>query len=322
MAAVEGDSGAGGAGRPLRFGAQYQGDGGGAKAFAKRAEAIGLDSVWCGDHVGHIVDGLAALGCFAGATDHVQVGVNVLVTPYRPPAVTAKALATIALEAPGRVVAGFGVGGEFPGEFVATGAELRTRGAFTDEALDVVTQLWTGRPVSYAGRWVRLDDFTLEPPPVPPPDVWIGGRSEAALRRAVRFGVGYVPYLVSPAQLDRRRARLAELAAEAGRPAGSLTLGCLATLIPGRDIEEAVQLGLSGLRLSGLTPESVRAFYLLGDDESLVARLAEYVAAGADHLIFGCLPGTAAEVDAFFDTCRRILPAARALASSTVLRSG
>jgi probable F420-dependent oxidoreductase len=297
----------------VEIGAQYMGDPGGPKAFAVRAEAAGFDSVWCGDHVGHIVDGLATLGCFAGATERITIGVNVIVVPYRPAAIVAKALSTIALVAPGRVIAGFGVGGEFPGEFTATGADLHARGAATDEALQAIRALWTGRPVTFDGRWVTLEAFQIEPPPDPPPTVWIGGRSDAALRRAVRFGDGYAPYLVSPQQLRQRRERLAELAAQAGRRAGELTIGALVTMIPGPSVDEAVELGLSSLRLSGLTPDSVRAQYLLGDDESILARLQEYADAGVDHLILGCLPGDDRLVDDFFEACGRIVPAARAL---------
>ena len=297
----------------MKIGAQYMGDDRGPKAFAVRVEEAGFDSVWCGDHVGHYVEGIATLGCYAGATERITIGVNLLVVPYRPPAVVAKALATITLVAPGRVVAGFGVGGEFPGEFAATGADLRTRGAFADEALDVVTRLWTGEPVSYAGRWNRFEDFRLEPPPSPPPDIWIGGRSDRAMQRAVRFGQGYVPYLVSPEQLSRRRERLAELASEAPRSLDGFTLACLVTFIPGPSVEDAVELGLRSLRLSGLTPESVRSQYLLGDDEAVLARLQDYVDAGADHLILGCIPGDDRHVDDFFEACHRILPAAREL---------
>lgn len=297
----------------MKIGAQYMGDERGPKAFARRAEEAGFDSVWCGDHVGHYVEGISTLGCFAGATERIDIGVNLLVVPYRPAAVVAKALATIAMVAPGRVTATVGVGGEFPGEFEATGAHLGTRGAYTNEALEVVTRLWTGEPVTYEGRWVQMHDFRLEPPPAPPPEIWIGGRSEAALRRAVGFASGYIPYLVSPQQLRRRRERLGELAAESDRRLERFTVACLITLIPGPSIDDAVELGLRSLRLSGLTAESVRAQYLLGDDASVVGRLQEYVDAGVEHIILGCIPGAERHVDDFFAACDRILATAREL---------
>jgi probable F420-dependent oxidoreductase len=298
---------------PMKIGVQYQGDDLGPKAFAGRAEAAGFDSVWCGDHVGHLADGIAMLGCYAGATDHITIGLNLLVVPYRPAAIVAKALATIAIIAPGRVVAGFGVGGEFPGEFAATGADPRTRGAYTDDALEIVTRLWTGEPLTHRSRWASFDGFRLEPPPSPPPPIWVGGRSDAAMRRAVRFGAGYVPYLVSPAQLAARAGRLRELAAEAGRGLDDFTFACLSTVIPGPSVDAAVAIGLNSLRLSGLTPDSVRAHYLLGDDGALLAKLQAYADAGADHVILGCLPGGAERVEEFFATATRLLPVARGL---------
>lgn len=300
----------------MQIGAQYQGDHRGPKAFARRVEAAGFDSVWAGDHVGHLGDGIATLGCFAGVTEQITIGLNLLVLPWRPAAVVAKAMATISLVAPGRVVAGFGVGGEFPAEFSATGADLHRRGAYSDDALELIGKLWTGEPVTHSSPWAELDGFRLEPVPVRP-EVWIGGRSEAALRRAVRFGDGYVPYLVSPGQFAKRRLRLLELAAEAGRPMDGFRFGCLASIIPAANVEEATEIGLRGLKLSGLTPEAVRGMYLLGDDDSILARMQEYADAGVDHLIIGCMPGDDRELEAFYAACRRLLPAARALRART-----
>lgn len=291
----------------MKIGVQYQRSGGGLADFARRAERDGFDSVWCGDHVGHLYDGIAALGTYAGATRSITVGLNMLVTPYRPAAVIAKALATIALEAPGRMVAGFGVGGEFPQEFVATGVDRRTRGVYTDEALEVIGKLWSGEPVTHAGRFVQLDDFLLSPRPEPRPPVWIGGRSDAALRRAVRFGAAYAPYLVSPDQVARRRRRIEELAAEADRSLEGFQIGCLVTVVPASTVEAAVERGIDALALSGLTPETVRAHYLLGDDASMAERAAEYAAAGVDHLVLGCLPGTGEELDEFFEKAQLVL---------------
>lgn len=290
----------------MKVGVQFQRGGGGLSRFAKRAEHAGFDSVWCGDHVGHLHDGIAALGCYAGATDSITVGLNMLVAPYRSAAVMAKAFATIALDAPGRVVAGFGVGGEFPKEFAATGADRRVRGAFTNEALELILRLWTGEPVTLQGRFVQLEQFRLTPPPVPRPAVWIGGRSDAALRRAVRFGDAYAPYLVSPAQVARRRERIADLARESGRSLEGFTVGCLVTLVPARTVEAAVERAMGALALSGLSPETVRAHYLLGSSAAQFERVSEYAAAGVDHLILGCLPGGDEELDEFFDHAQQI----------------
>ena len=309
-----GSLGAGGTttGEIMRIGVQYQRADATAVRFARRAEAEGFDSVFCGDHVGHLYDGVAMLGVLAGATSTITVGLNLLVVPYRPAAVIAKALATVAMVAPGRVVAGFGVGGEFPGEFVATGADRRVRGAYTDEALEVVARLWTGEPVSFAGRFTTLDRFALEPAPEPVPPIWIGGRSEAALRRAVRFAEVYSPYLVSPEQVASRRARLDELAVEAGRDPAGIGTAALVTVVPAVDAEAAVDRALGALQLAGLSRDRVRAHYLLGRAVDMVERAAAYHAVGCDRLVLGCLPGDDADLDDFFAAAGAVRDAAAA----------
>ena len=284
----------------MQIGVQYQRADATAAAFARRAEAEGFDAVFCGDHVGHLYDGVAMLGVLAGATSTITVGLNLLVVPYRPAAVVAKALATVAMVAPGRMVAGFGVGGEFPGEFQATGADRSVRGAATDEALEVITRLWTGEPVTFAGRFTTLERFTLEPAPDPAPPIWIGGRSEAALRRAVRFAAVYSPYLVSPEQVASRRARLDELAADAGRDPATIGTAALVTVVPAVDAEAGIDRALGALRLAGLSRDRVRAHYLLGSPAEMVDRAAAYRTVGCDHLVLGCLPGDDADLDAFF----------------------
>jgi alkanesulfonate monooxygenase SsuD/methylene tetrahydromethanopterin reductase-like flavin-dependent oxidoreductase (luciferase family) len=143
--------------------------------------------------------------------------------------------------------------------------------------------------------------------------VWIGGRSDAAMRRALCFGRGCVPDLVSPGRLRRRADRVAELATAAGRTEPLTTVAALATPIAGSDVDASVALGLSGLRLSGLATDAVRPFSVLGDDEAVLARPAEYVDAGAEHLILRCLAGHDRTEEDVFACCARILPEARLL---------
>ena len=134
----------------VEIGAMYMGgDGLTVKDFARAAEAAGFDSVWTGDHLAHYVDGVASLGIVAGCTERVTVGSNVLVAPFRPAAVVAKALLTTAQSARRRVIMGIGPGGDVPIELAMAGADGATRGPYTDEALDVIAGLWSGRPFSY-----------------------------------------------------------------------------------------------------------------------------------------------------------------------------
>lgn len=271
-----------------------------AKTFAVAAEDAGLDSLWCGDHVRHYVDGIATLGCFAGCTERITIGTNVIVAPFRPAVTIAKGIASAALAAARQVIAGIGVGGEFPVEFDATGANLKTRGAYTDEAIAVMKRVWSGEPVSFHGRFNDFDDFHMQPAVSPAPPVWVGGRADGALRRAATLADGYIPYLVSPAQLARRYARVREFAAGAGRALDEFTYACTIVYVPAADADTALATIMDGrLPMQGLNDAFVRDSFLLGDVARCTRHLAEYVEAGASHIVLGCPPGSADDLAAF-----------------------
>lgn len=305
----------------IEIGAMYMGgDDLTVKDFARAAEAAGFDSVWAGDHLAHYVDGIASLGILAGCTERVTIGSNVLVAPFRPAAVVAKALLTTAHSARRRVIMGIGPGGDVPIELAMAGADGTTRGRYTDEALDVIAGLWSGRPFSYAGRWNRFDEVVMEPVAGPRPDVWIGGRSPAALSRAVRRGTGYNPYLVSPEQVADRYAALRTVATEAGRDVDepdSFDFAATTFYVPGANAEDAFRLGFDHVGFRGVSAQHFRRSYLLGDVEDLKRGVDAYLAVGVRHLVIGCAPGAAHRLDAFvapfaevLDDIRRSAPAA------------
>jgi alkanesulfonate monooxygenase SsuD/methylene tetrahydromethanopterin reductase-like flavin-dependent oxidoreductase (luciferase family) len=273
----------------IDVGLQYLGGAVNPKRFARAAENAGFDSVWCGDHVGHYVDGLSTLGCFAGCTEDITIGSNVLVAPLRPAVATAKAIATVASIAGPRLIAGIGIGGDIPAEFEAVGADRRHRGAITDEFLTVLAPLLDGDPVSFRGRWTTLDAFRITPP-APTTRIWIGGRSEAALKRAVRFGDGYLGYLLSPEGLAKRAARLDVLAGDSGR--SRPRIACNLFVFPAASIEAGLAaVNASELDLAGLTPEFIRGAFVLGTEQECLDRIERYVDAGVEHVILGVPPG-------------------------------
>ena len=290
----------------VKVGALYAGGPVTVKTFARLAEAAGFDSVWCGDHVASHVDGLAGLGVLAGATEEIAIGTSVIVASFRPAVVTAKALATVAVVAKGRTIAGLGAGGDLPLEFAATGADLRTRGAFLDEAIEVMQLLWRGTSASFRGRWASFDDLALEPVPDPPPPIWIGGRSPAALRRAARIGSGYLLYLVSPEEVARRARELARLSDELGR--GWRGAVAVVTFVMGAaDWSAALDGAMASSILPGLTASQIRSRWLLGTEEDIVARARSFSASGVDHLILGCPPGDRRVLDGFLSIGRCVI---------------
>jgi probable F420-dependent oxidoreductase len=214
---------------------------------AALVERLGFDSVWNSEHILFhfpLHEGLAVLAAYAARTERVQVGTAVLLLALRHPTVVAKSVATIDVLSRGRVVLGVGVGGEYPKEFEACGVPVNERGARVDESIDVMRRLWTGSNVTHKGRFFAFEDVTMEPRPVQPggPPIWIGGRSDAAMRRAARVADGYYPYLVTPQRFRENFAKVQQWAQELGRDPSS--------------IEPALHLFLS----FGSTREAGRAF--------------------------------------------------------------
>lgn len=140
------------------------------------------------------------LSWLAGITERIALGTTVLIAPYRHPLLVARMAANLAELSGDRFVLGVGVGWARQ-EFAALGAAFHRRGALTDELVEVVRAAW--RDAGHrAGR-------------IP---IWVGGHSDAALRRAVRLGDAWHPLRQTPEQWRVSLARLAEIAAEEGRP--------------------------------------------------------------------------------------------------------
>ena len=194
---------------------------------ARRAEQLGFDGIWAGDHLqcpAPGLDAVASIAACAAVTERVTLGFAVLLLGARQPAWTAKQLITIDRIAPGRLALGVGVGGEFPEEFEAAGVNVSQRGARLDEVLELLPALLGGQQVRHQGKALQLNAPALLPPISKLPPVYVGGRGEPAMRRAARFGDAWMPMWLSPDKVRQRAGRLAELAAEHGRPAPALKL--------------------------------------------------------------------------------------------------
>jgi probable F420-dependent oxidoreductase len=198
------------------------------RACARIAEQAGFDALFVSDHLcippdqtegsgGRYLDVLATLAFLAGATDKIRLGVSVLVVPYRPAVLTAKQVATIQELSGERMILGIGVGWMKP-EFDALGADLRKRGAVTDETLKVLHHLFSADvPGAYHGALVQFPSFVFLPRPKRPP-IWIGGNSPAAIKRVLKFGDGWHPMLPA-AELKAKVEELNAAARTAGRHA-------------------------------------------------------------------------------------------------------
>lgn len=212
--------------------------------LVRRLEALGYDGVFTGDHVSFhnpIHESLTLLAAYASITTRIRLGTAVYLLALRPPAVAAKATATLDVLSGGRLVFGVGVGGENPKEFELCGVPHRERGARVTEAIDVVRTLWRDTPATFKGRFTRFEHVSIDPKPVqrPGPPIWVGGRSDAALDRAGRQGDGWISYVVQPQRHAQSLERIRAAAQAAGRALDGFTAAHLAFVTIGRDHERA-----------------------------------------------------------------------------------
>jgi probable F420-dependent oxidoreductase len=251
---------------------------------ARAAEAAGFDSLWAGDHVSFhepLLDQTVALTAFAAATERIRLGSGVLILPLRPPALVARAFASLDYLSGGRVVLGVGVGGEHPRDFEAVGVPVRERGARTDDAMRALRELFASPAASYHGRFSSFDGISIDPRPVQPggPPLWVGGRSDAAIRRAATLGDGWIPLWISPERYADGLARLREQAG--GRePTAAVALPALV----GGSVEEA-RAYLSARYATEFSTHAIERYCLTGPPERCAERIAEYVEAGARHVV-------------------------------------
>lgn len=254
---------------------------------ARLAEELDFDAVWVGDHLACPAPGLDAPSCLAAAaavTERISLGFSVMLLGLRQPAWTAKQLVTLDALSGGRLVLGAGVGGEFPDEFAAAGVPVSERGARLDETLAVLPDLLTGRPVDHDGATLKLRIPALEPAMPAPPRIFIGGRSDAAIARAARFGDAWLPMWVSPETLAERAGRLAELAADQERPRPELAL------LIGVHVDDDLELARSeaAAHVNGhyrLPLGVVERWSALGSAERVLAHLEAHLAAGVQEFV-------------------------------------
>jgi alkanesulfonate monooxygenase SsuD/methylene tetrahydromethanopterin reductase-like flavin-dependent oxidoreductase (luciferase family) len=256
---------------------------------ARAAEDAGLDHVWVPDHlVFHrpIVEATTTLAVVAGATERIGLGTAILNPTLRPVVWLAKQLSTLDQLAPDRLLLGVGLGGEYEPEFRAAGVDSKTRGRRLDEALELLPRLLAGDQVVHSGVF-EVDCDGLAPAANRIPPVLVGGRGDAAIRRAARLGDAWLPMWLDPAEIAVARTQLAAAAAEAGRSTPGVALVAFVNVcddIAGGEAEAAELIR----RQYGMPYELVRRWTLVGSATVIAERLSDYVDAGVEGFCLAC----------------------------------
>ena len=219
--------------------------------IAKRAEALGYESVWVSDHVlfpagsmdeqaygegqfpvartAQALDPLVTLAFVAGATERVRLGTSVLVLPYRNPIVTAKQWASIDMLSNGRCICGVG-SGWMKEEFAALHVSHRDRARITDEWVQIFRACWDEERPSFHGKHYAFDPIHFYPKPAHRIPVWMGGRNPAGLRRVAKWGDGYHGTRLTVADARADIETITRLAEAEGRDPGSIRFTMIAEL--------------------------------------------------------------------------------------------
>lgn len=259
-----------------------------AKSMVDAAAGWGYEVIWTGDHVaftGPISDPLLQLTYMAALRPELTYGTSIYLLPLRHPTPVAKMVATLdRLMGAGHFIFGIGVGGEFPPEFEACGVSVKQRGGRATEAIQVIKRLWTETSVEHRGRYFSFGAVKMEPKPATPggPPIWVGGRAEAALKRAALYGDGWMPYVLTPKRIADGLEFIAREADKAGRKIEQFGTSFHAFVTLGKSYEAALDVSAEHLskRYAMDFREPAKRYGVLGTPADAAAKIAEFIKAG------------------------------------------
>ena len=216
--------------------------------FAQKAEELGYESVWTGDHIvlptgptsqypysedgsftrpssAPFMEALTVLTYVTACTSRIRIGSTVIIVPYRNPILQAKIFATMDVLSKGRVDCGVGVGW-WEKEFETLDVPYSERGPMTNEWLEIFKILWTEENPEYHGKYYSFDGIQFYPKPAQKPHIpiWVGGHTRRALRRTALYGNAWHPSRQSPEYVAERLPYLRQQTEAAGRSFDDITI--------------------------------------------------------------------------------------------------
>ncbi len=252
------------------------------------AEAAGADALWACDHLfwhGPCLECMVALTVAATATTRVALGTCVIQLPLRGATEVAKQAATLQTLSGGRFVLGVGVGSH-PGEYEQVGADYHTRGRQLDGAIAELRRSWRCGEGAARGDTATDGRSRYRQLPVPPTvPVWVGGSSEAALRRAATLADGWMPLFLTPSDYGDAVERLAKEVDRSGRAPGSVTPAMVLFVSVDDDRATSLHRGAQWMSsLYGIPPRAFERHLVAGTAAEVARTVADYRQAGAEHV--------------------------------------
>lgn len=285
---------------------------------AKAAQALGYDSVWVHDHLTwtaqihrtHISSGseealkikkepdfyeaFTSLSYLTGMVNEVRIGIACLVVPCRNPLYAAKQIATLDVLSGGRLDVGVGIGSPATiesREYEILGVNRGVRGKICDDYIGAMKSIWTTDPSSYHGSFVTFEDAEIFPKPLqkPHPPLWVGGWTEAAMKRTARLGDGWLPAWLTPQDIASRYQKVKEMARQFGRDGDAIHLGIEVYASIDKDASKAKRDALGTFQASRgtyereMTLEFLESVSLIGSPDEILQKIDAYASAGVSH---------------------------------------
>jgi len=249
-------------------------------------EQGGVDSIWQTDRLVSrtpILECMATMAALAGRTRRLRFGMNVVSLALRDPVLLAKQCATIDVLSEGRLLPAFGIGSPLGPEWTALDIDTKTRGRRTDESLEIIARLWREESVDFEGRHYRLKGASISPKPVQPDlPMWIGGSSDAAIRRTAKYGTGWQGGGETMEDAIRVVAAIKKALPEAGRTIDADHYGASFPFYFGSPDATVTKAMEAYAKRTGRDP--YRQF-AVGDADTILDRVGQYVAGGVEKFI-------------------------------------
>ncbi len=256
--------------------------------FIDDCERWDIDSIWVSDRIAApraTLDPMVLLAYMASRLRRMKFGTSALVLPTRQPVVLAKQLATLDFLSKGRLLLVVGIGGDDSRDFEATGTRKQERGKRADEAITLMKKLWNEENVNFAGRFYSAHHLTLLPRPYRHggPPLWIGGRSNAAFKRAGRMADGWLASSITPGEVATGIEAVRAHAHEVGREIPDDHYGVLVPYCFAPTVEEAEKIAGPSIRRR---PEiALREYCGVGRPDEVRNKLRAYIDAGATKFV-------------------------------------
>ncbi len=255
--------------------------------WVDKCEAGKVDSIWQTDRLvskESMLECLSAMAILAGYTESIRFGMNVASIAIRDPLVTAKQCATIDYISGGRLLPAFGLGSKISRDYTATNISTKGRGKKADEALEIVSRLWTEDSVTFQGEHFSYKEAVINPKPVNASiPLWIGGSSQIAVKRTARVGTGWLGGIDSPETAGAVVSGVKEALKNTERKIDDDHYGATLLFRFGNQDDRSVLSTTKGI-IARMGKNAGR-YYVVGETSQIVERIKEFIDVGCHKFV-------------------------------------